>query len=120
MENKEIDPNVWRQNIKFLEKLEYNPIKDIDEHESITPTTNKGHLTLDSRKMFFQKVSKELESLKTKNNEENFYEVFKGQFGNKKDLDNFLEYQEKTLKNFTSDEIFIKNTNTKIVKIAKY
>ena len=66
------------------------------------------------------KVSKELERLKTKNNEENFYEVFKGQFGNKKDLDNFLEYQEKTLKNFTSDEIFIKNTNTKIVKIAKY
>ena len=72
------------------------------------------------RVFFFQKVSKELESLKTKNNEENFYEVFKGQFGNKKDLDNFLEYQEKTLKNFTSDEIFIKNTNTKIVKIAKY
>ena len=119
MENKEIDPNIWRQNIKFLEKLEYIPIKDIDEHESITPTTNKGHLTLDSKKMFFQQVSKELEDLKTNNSEEKFYEIFKGQFKDQEDLGKFLEYQEKTLRNFNSEGIFIKKYQYKNSETSK-
>ena len=32
MMSKEIDPNILRQNIKYLEKLEYTPVVEFDEH----------------------------------------------------------------------------------------
>jgi len=54
MIQKEIDPNILRQNIKYLEKLEYKPVVEFGEHESITPTTNKGHLTSDSKNFFLK------------------------------------------------------------------
>jgi len=53
MKSKEIDPNILRHNIKYLEKLEYKAVVEFDEYESITPTTNKGYLTQESKKSFF-------------------------------------------------------------------
>ena len=61
--SKEIDPNILRQNIKYLREFEYYPIKEFDEHESITPTTNKGHLTQGSKEHFFKKVKEKLQFL---------------------------------------------------------
>ena len=63
MMSKEIDPNILRQNIKYLEKLEYTPLVEFDEHESITPTTNKGHLTQESKKFFFKEAIEKLQDL---------------------------------------------------------
>ena len=104
----EIDPNIWRQNIKFLEELKYIPIEDIDEHESITPTTNKGHLTQESKVFFFKSVFEKLQELKESNREKDFYTQVQGNFENQDHLGRFIDNQEQTLKHFDSDKIFIK------------
>lgn len=61
----DIDPNVFRQNIKYLEELKYEPL-EIDRHESITPKTNKGHLNTESKKAFSRSNGKITKSKKTK------------------------------------------------------
>ena len=119
MENKEIDPNIWRQNIKFLDKLEYKPIKDIDEHESITPTTNRGYLTQESKGFFSKSVFEKLQELKKSNQETEFYKNIKGDFKNQEDFGNFLEYQKKTLDTILSDKVFIKKYQYKDSETSK-
>lgn len=104
----DIDPNVLRQNIKFIRELEYSSVKDFDEHESITPTTNKGHLTKESKKYFFEDVSKKLQELKEQNEKAEFYTQVQGDWKDQETLSNFLNFQEEVLQNLISDKIFIK------------
>lgn len=120
MIQKEIDPNILRQNIKYLEKLEYKPVVEFDEHESITPTTNKGHLTSDSKKYFFEDVSKKLQELKEQNEKvEKFYTEVQGNFQDQEDLSKFLTLQEEELNKLISDTIFVKKYQYKESKTSK-
>ena len=119
MIQKEIDPNILKQNIKYLEKLEYKPIVEFDEHESITPTTNKGHLTSDSKKYFFEDVSKKLQELKERNKEVDFFQKVEGNFKNQGQVENFLIHQEMSLNSFISDNTLIKKYQYKDSKISE-
>ena len=119
MMSKEIDPNILRQNIKYLEKLEYKPVVEFDEHESITPTTNKGHLTQESKKYFFEDVSKKLQEFKEQNKEADFFQKVEGNFENQEQVDHFLTRQELTLNSFVSDKTFIKKYQYKDSKTSE-
>lgn len=119
MMSKEIDPNILRQNIKYLEKLEYTPVVEFDEHESITPTTNKGHLTQESKKFFFKEAIEKLQDLIKSNEEAEFYQRVKGDFENQGNLVNFLQNQGKILEFFVSDRIFIKKYQYKDSKTSE-
>ena len=119
MMSKEIDPNILRQNIKFIRELEYYPVKEFDEHESITPTTNKGHLTEESKKYFLEDVSRKLQKLKEQNEETDFFQKVKGNFKNQENLGEFLLTQEKTLEDFASNRIFIKKYQYKESKTSE-
>ena len=119
MMSKEIDPNILRQNIKYLRELEYSLVTDFDEHESITPTTNKGHLTQESKKYFFEEVSKRLQELKEQNEETDFFQKVKGNFQNQEQVDHFLTHQELALKSFVSDKTFVKKYQYKDSKTSE-
>ena len=120
MMSKEIDPNILRQNIKYLRELEYYPVKEFDEHESITPTTNKGHLTQGSKEHFFKKVKEKLQGLKEQNETvENFYTKVQGDFENQEQVEKFLIHQEFALNSFVSDNILIKKYQYKDSKISE-
>ena len=119
MISKEIDPNILRQIIKYLRELEYYPIKEFDEHASITPTTNKGHLTLDSKKYFFEDVSKKLQELKEQNKDVDFFQKVEGNFKDQESLGGFLNFQEEVLQNLSSDKVFIKKYQYKDSKTSE-
>jgi hypothetical protein len=124
-EEPDIDPNIFRQNAIFLENQEnYKKYYKIDNNESITPTTDMGYLTPESKKTFFQQVSKKLEQLKNESNNPDFYKNVKGNFQNKNSFDDFLRYQEETVDTFLSDKVFIKkyqykdNTTSKVLRFG--
>lgn len=116
----DIDPNIWRQNIRYLEEAQYETIPEIDEHESITPTTNKGHLSLESKKSFFGEVISKLDVLREQNEKtEDFFTQVKGNFQNKEDLGKFLNSQEEALTNLSADNIFVKKYQYKTSETSK-
>ena len=115
----DIDPNIFRQNALFLENLRYKPIPEIDEHESITPRTNKGHLDEESRDTFFKKVIKKIQDLKTQNEEKDFFMQVQGGFKNKGDLDVFLENEQNLLESLTTNKVYIKKYQYKESETSK-
>ena len=116
----DIDPNIWRQNIRYLEEAQYETIPEIDEHESITPTTNKGHLSLESKKSFFGEVISKLDVLREQNKKnEDFFTQVKGNFQNKEDLGKFLNSQEEALTGLSLDKVLVKKYQYKTSDTSK-
>lgn len=103
----DINPNIFRKNIKYLEELKYEPL-EMDKKESITPKTNKGHLNPEGKKSFFEKVQEGLSKLLKNNEDEEFYKTVQGDFKNQVDLGIFLEQEQKSLEAFTTDKLYIK------------
>ncbi|XP_065675164.1 uncharacterized protein LOC136091477 [Hydra vulgaris] len=110
----EINPNVLRTESKKLNNLFYEKVIEC-EYESITPATNKGVLTEESKKKFFDKVKKKLNKLKEQNNEEDFHQGFE----NNASFTKYLEGQEEELKELVSDKILIHKYQYKESKLSE-
>jgi hypothetical protein len=92
----------------FLEHQEQQYSVESDAHESITPTTNKGYLTPESRDGFFQAVIAKLDKLKEANQEHNFYKTIEGNFQSQEQVGDFLARREQAISKLVANETFIK------------